>query len=61
MKTERLTILLDKHERAIVNALAEHERLSLSTMTRRLLLDEAERRRIRVDVEREVEREPAPA
>lgn len=42
-RTEKLVIRLDKAEKAIINRLAQIERLPASTLARRLLLMEAER------------------
>ncbi len=45
-RNERIVILLSRDELAAVETLARVERLPVSTMTRRLLLEETERRRI---------------
>lgn len=43
-RTQKLIIRLHKHERAVIDRMAQIERLPSSTLARQLLLKEAERR-----------------
>ena len=54
-RTDRLVIRLSKVERAAVDRLAQAERLPASTLARRMLLKEADRRCLLPDCGHQVE------